>query len=484
MGDQERKASAETIGPKEIIKLPLSAIHLNGRKRLVNIGTAHDLANSIAQIGLINPIVVSNDHYLLTGAHRLEAHRILGHSEIECRVVDFGNDSLEAELFEIDENLIRNDLTALEQGEHLVRRDEILTEFGVRAQVGGDGSNQYRSKGEFNSPLHYVKLTADLASEIGLSERVAQQRKQIAKSLTPEQRDAIRHAPLADKKIDLLKIATIKDPERKSRVVELMISDSPPASVKAAVKRYRVEVGEIEDTVDIIRPTNWWGIGRPHYPQQPGFNGSVPGEIYANALYYFAPQKGIAIDSMAGSGMLRRVYDDRRRWQKDSDFDLDIRLFDKYPREPFATDCDIKHHDAAQPLPLMADWIFVDPPYFGQSSHLFDGELAQTRDYTTYSALMERVITASYQSLNPDGILCLLTNPYITWESDFIDIPFDTSTIARGIGFIPFFSLVINKCEQWRSFGGRANNKAKRLRRMYSDTSTLLVFKKGIDNVI
>jgi len=60
-------------------------------------------------------------------------------------------------------------------GEHLSRRDEILTALGVRAE---SGDNRFTDRGESDSPL--PKTTSDVAAEVGLSERTAQQRKQVA----------------------------------------------------------------------------------------------------------------------------------------------------------------------------------------------------------------------------------------------------------------------------------------------------------------
>jgi ParB family chromosome partitioning protein len=48
------------------------------------------------------------------GRHRLEAKRALQHDTIECRVLD-GLSADEALLAEIDENLIRADLSAAER---------------------------------------------------------------------------------------------------------------------------------------------------------------------------------------------------------------------------------------------------------------------------------------------------------------------------------------------------------------------------------
>ena len=61
-------------------------------------------------------------------------------------------------------------------------------------------------------------------------------------------------------------------------------------------------------------------------------------------LYYFAPQVGVVVDPMAGSGMLKRVYDDRELWQKDLNFNLEIYLYDLHPCRDYIEKHDAKNH--------------------------------------------------------------------------------------------------------------------------------------------
>ena len=77
---------------------------------------------------------------------------------------------LHGELARIDENLMRNELCVLEQGEHFLRRDEILKELGLRAQSGTNLKNM--GTGDTVSP---VKTTESIAKEVGLSELERQQ---------------------------------------------------------------------------------------------------------------------------------------------------------------------------------------------------------------------------------------------------------------------------------------------------------------------
>ena len=120
-----------------------------------------ELADSIQEIGLLEPIVVASEnggYRLVAGLHRLEAFRRLGRATIPAQVIE--GDKNDLELAEIDENLKRAELTVLEQGELMIRREAILHERGERAKRG---DNRFtRSRGETVSPL---QTTADIAKE-------------------------------------------------------------------------------------------------------------------------------------------------------------------------------------------------------------------------------------------------------------------------------------------------------------------------------
>ncbi len=73
-----------------------------------------------------------------------------------------------------------------------MERDELLAARGERAPSHGNGSNQHEiSKGEESSPL--LKTTATVAAEVGLSERVSQQRKQAARDIAHNEKQRATH---------------------------------------------------------------------------------------------------------------------------------------------------------------------------------------------------------------------------------------------------------------------------------------------------
>lgn len=98
------------------------------------------LAESMKLQGQLQPIVVRPrgplGYLLVAGKHRYEAARLLKWSTIRCSIVD-GLDADKALLAEIDENLIRGNLTFAEEAAHHKRRQEVLQEIGKASKRGG-----------------------------------------------------------------------------------------------------------------------------------------------------------------------------------------------------------------------------------------------------------------------------------------------------------------------------------------------------------
>src|SRR5215831_589567 len=100
----------------ELLPLPVYAIEVVAPRRIPTTEAVERLAASMRKIGLQTPITVrtrlgDGAHYdLVTGAHRLAAAKALGWQTIDCFVTDV--DDPNAELWEIDENLMREEVSA------------------------------------------------------------------------------------------------------------------------------------------------------------------------------------------------------------------------------------------------------------------------------------------------------------------------------------------------------------------------------------
>ena len=105
----------------------ISSIKTGDRLRGLKQDEVARLAASIKEVGLLSPILIDTEMNLIAGHHRLEACKSLGHEKIQAIIVSMTE--LERDLAEIDENLIRNELSAFERSEHLAKRKEIYEQM-------------------------------------------------------------------------------------------------------------------------------------------------------------------------------------------------------------------------------------------------------------------------------------------------------------------------------------------------------------------
>lgn len=68
------------------MQIPIFQIKVTDGRREASPEAVRELADSIAKVGLLNPITVDQEYTLIAGLHRLEAAKLLGWSEIECNV--------------------------------------------------------------------------------------------------------------------------------------------------------------------------------------------------------------------------------------------------------------------------------------------------------------------------------------------------------------------------------------------------------------
>ncbi|AKG23067.1 ParB/RepB/Spo0J family partition protein [Calothrix sp. 336/3] len=206
--------------------VPINNIKIGVNRRPLKDDKVVELRESIKTNGLLNPVTVDKNLQLIAGLHRLTACKFLGFQEIECHIVDYV-DSDRARLAEIDENLIRNELEPLERADLWLEREELLQRLGLRAK---SGDNQYTRKGdEMISP---PKTNEELAKEVGFSKRTLQHGKQIAKSIAPEVKQAMRGTAIAKSTTELLKIARAGSQERAVAEAAEMASETAKSQGK------------------------------------------------------------------------------------------------------------------------------------------------------------------------------------------------------------------------------------------------------------
>lgn len=208
-------------GKENAVKIKIEEIKINAGRRDTNENGVRELAKSIADIGLLNPITVTPDHTLIAGSHRLEAAKLLGWAEVECTVCKVSG--LLAELAEIDENMVRTNLSPIEFGDLLLKRKQIYETLHPETKNGGDRrSEEIRtSKCRSDTVKSFVKDTAD---KLGVSPRTVERQIQIAKNLTPEAKGIIQSSGKRITKGDALKLSRL-EPGQQVETAHSMTSD-------------------------------------------------------------------------------------------------------------------------------------------------------------------------------------------------------------------------------------------------------------------
>ena len=155
------------------MKINISDIRVNDGRRKIDEENVMSLMNSIREVGLLNPITITQSHILIAGAHRLEACKRLGMENIECGVTDL--DGMRAELAEIDENLTRKELNYIDQGEQLLRRKEIYEALHPETRATYEGGafkgNQHNEVADTVSSTKMKSFAEDTAEKTGISPR-------------------------------------------------------------------------------------------------------------------------------------------------------------------------------------------------------------------------------------------------------------------------------------------------------------------------
>lgn len=228
------------LGPK-IDLVNVDDVVIGDERRTVRDVTA--LVASIGEVGLLQPIVVTDGLRLVAGRHRLEAFRKMGRPTIPARIVSLSE--IDAQLAEIDENLARNELTALERSEQLARRKALYeakhpeTKHG--ALGGGRSGKGTRTKTELaESATSVTSFSEDTSAKTGLSARTVRQDVQIANDLAPDVKEAIRDLPIANRKTELLGLAK-KPVEEQREVVESIKRGDRESTVRPDPKLHVVD---------------------------------------------------------------------------------------------------------------------------------------------------------------------------------------------------------------------------------------------------
>ena len=232
----------------------------------------------------------------------------------------------------------------------------------------------------------------------------------------------------------------------------------------------------------IIRPTDNWSFATLRWPRIDGWDGHgyIPGDLYANCLWYYAHDGDVVVDPMAGSGMLLRVWEERTAWIGNETWNLEVVLSDLFPRGPYSEQ--IRSCDLLEAFPAgRADYIIIDPPYYGLVSGQYSdlpNDLANM-DAVCWTNAVER-IACKFRSIQSQGGRCTVIVPnnrtITTGERTLFP------EVIRQIFYRAGYELhdVVYASRRTQQKQGRRmailNNRARRNRVPLADVSEVLTF--------
>jgi N6-adenosine-specific RNA methylase IME4 len=232
------------------------------RMRRLRPDVVNELAESIAAQGLLHPITLrkrasDGAHVLVAGRHRLEAVRKLGHQTVAAVILD-GADSDRAQLVEIDENLVRADLTPAERAAHQAKRKEIYERLHPETKAGAaqaKGMNATQGRGRQNGD-HVGRYTADAAKKTGKSERSIQ--REAARGAAIPDVAALAGTSL-DKRAELDALATLP-PDEQHKLAERAKAGEKVSAKTHAKKMKRDAREQTLAAKQLVLPNKRYGV--------------------------------------------------------------------------------------------------------------------------------------------------------------------------------------------------------------------------------
>lgn len=228
----------------EIKQISLADIHVPERLRSVDDAHVAAISKSIELHGLLHPITVrftpngERKCALVAGAHRLKAVAILGEEAIDAIVIKA--DALGAQIIEIEENLWRNDLSALDRATFVQTYRDLWEQrhgkvaagnpnWAKLAQLSKDEAETDQRANLALCPVDMLEeaigegFTTACAERLGISKRSVKRLSQIAGSLPADLKKRLSGTAIADNQSQLLALAKL--PEDKRAIAARAIDD-------------------------------------------------------------------------------------------------------------------------------------------------------------------------------------------------------------------------------------------------------------------
>jgi len=221
---------------RNIALIPLDQIDVGPRLRMLDEAWVELLAASLAERGQDTPITVRPSDapgrfILVAGGHRVAAAEMAGLTALTAFVTAATDD--EATLAEIDENLMRRELSALDRAVFLATRKDVYERLHPETAHGKAKKNkaQEKSASLHTFPMSFAKATA---AKLGVDRSSIA--RAIARAAIPaDVRAMIANHPVADSGAELDRLAGLTPDTQRKIAAALTRAEAPARNVGAAI---------------------------------------------------------------------------------------------------------------------------------------------------------------------------------------------------------------------------------------------------------
>ena len=220
----------------EVGKVFTDGVTVSERLRRFDEAKMDALTESINSIGLQQPISIWVDGdapILVAGRYRLAVAIKLGWTQIDCVFVTL--DDLDRQLWEIDENLCRAELSGAERSEHLKRRKDIFDKKRNQVVQIEPPENEVGYK---KPPPQKKGFATDTAEKTGMSKAAINKSINRAENIAEDVREDIKTsqnkniAAVADSGVELDALASLSHDQQRQAVKR--VEDGTSKTVREA----------------------------------------------------------------------------------------------------------------------------------------------------------------------------------------------------------------------------------------------------------
>lgn len=211
--------------------------------------------------------------------------------------------------------------------------------------------------------------------------------------------------------------------------------------------------------------------------------GYIPGEFYANCLWYWTKDGDKVGAPMAGSGQILKVWEDRETWMRPDSWDIDLCCYDLNPRGPYSDR--IIQNDLSQGLPEDEfDYLVMDIPYFGMVQGQYsekDSDIANPETPESWEKLMYGVAESCFQSQADNGRCTILCPNFRDLKTGSVYLAtYAIVQMFEAVGYtLVDKAYASRRIQQAQNPGmARTNKQAKERRIMLTDISEIMTFQK------